>query len=164
MWELPPGSWWRERISNSGMGCWLQVTQTPLEPVKAKRGLHWLTEAGCQGQLQPGTQKPSGPSPSSRPSFFCMLALFFLFFLFSCRMAFPGSGTMVISSSGFPCSLIHCRSLVLMRLTAGETFRCPELVILCPGGQGWGPLIGSQRCVLCGKECSPNEGLSCREE
>lgn len=150
MWELPPGSWWRERISNSGMGCWLQVTLTPLEPFKAKRGLHWLTEPGFQGQLQPGTQKPSRPSPSSLGplSSVCWLYSFY-FFCSPAEWLFPGSGTMVISCSGFTCSLIHCCSLVLMRQTAGETFRCPELGYTLPrwpgvGSSDWQPAL----CVV----------------
>lgn len=58
----------------------LVASDTQLEPVKAKRGLYRLPEPGSQGRLQLGTQKPSGPSPSSLDSLSCVCRLYSLLF------------------------------------------------------------------------------------
>lgn len=73
---------------------------------------------------------------------------------------------MVTSNSCLTCSLIHRLPLVLIGQTSGGDLSSG--VGLCPAHVARGrehPLTDSQGCMLAwGKEGSPDEGLSLREE
>ena len=107
--------------------------------------------------MQLGIQKPSGPSPSSLDPLSCVLALFFIFSVLlqiDPSRAWKNHGTSnscLVSSFGSYWT--NFGEELFSVLAWFMPFRVVE-------GVGWSPLIGSKDCLVWGKECSLDKGLS----